>query len=218
MPRPGENEGIAALGIMLGVLGIIAYIKLTLSGAGKKDASDGVKSIGLSFVQIISLLTTFPIAWPPIFTSLFQIGGAVTVLGQHMVNLKCMFPERSEAEVFYSSRVAWACFPPLMIVVCVMAWRGLILYFPRWYRARALQDAMSTRATTTARHPSGADLTRSRIDDDSRRHAASKDIRIRPRFVSDLARHVLEAFICVPDCLRRRVALEASNRSHRVLF
>ena len=111
-PRPGENEWIAALGLMLGIVCVIAYIKLTLSGGGKKDVLDGIKSIGLSFVQIISLLTTFPIAWPPIFTSLFQIGGAVTVLGQHMVNLKCMFPERSEAEVFYSSRLAWACFPP----------------------------------------------------------------------------------------------------------
>ena len=80
---------------MLGILGIFAYIKITLSGGGKKDASDGVKSIGLSFVQIISLLTTFPIAWPAVFTSLFQIGGAVTVLGQHMVNLKCMFPEKA---------------------------------------------------------------------------------------------------------------------------
>ena len=139
---------------MLGVLGIIAYIKLTLSGAGKKDASDGVKSIGLSFVQIISLLTTFPIAWPPIFTSLFQIGGAVTVLGQHMVNLKCMFPERSEAEVFYSSRVAWACFPPLMIGACVMTWRGVdFIFSSHWYRTRArCKRHADDKDTTTTRH------------------------------------------------------------------
>ena len=26
----------------------------------------------------------------------------MTVLGQHLVNLKCMFPERSEAEVLYT--------------------------------------------------------------------------------------------------------------------
>jgi hypothetical protein len=101
---------------------VIVYVKLTLGDGGKKDAADGVKSIGLSFVQIISLLTTFPIAWPRIFTSLFQIGGAVTVLGQHMVNLKCMFPEESEAEVFYSSQLAWGLFPPFLVGACIATW------------------------------------------------------------------------------------------------
>jgi hypothetical protein len=121
-PRPGENEGIAALGVLIGIAGLCLYIKITLGGGGSKDASDGVKSIGLSFVQIISLLTTFPIAWPPMFTALFQIGGAVTVLGQHLVNLKCMFPERSEAEVFYSSQIAWAMVPIGLSGACVATW------------------------------------------------------------------------------------------------
>ena len=59
-PRPGENEGIAALGIMLGILGIIAYIKLTLSGGGKKDASDGVKSIGCRLCRSFRCSRRFP--------------------------------------------------------------------------------------------------------------------------------------------------------------
>jgi hypothetical protein len=49
------------------------------------EAADGIMSITLSFIQLVSLLTTFPIAWPPIFVSLFAVGGAVTVLGQHLV-------------------------------------------------------------------------------------------------------------------------------------
>jgi hypothetical protein len=39
------------------------YIQLTLSDGGHLDESDGAKSIGLSFIQLISLLVTFPIAW-----------------------------------------------------------------------------------------------------------------------------------------------------------
>ena len=37
------------------------------------------------------------------FTTLFQVGGAVTVLGQHFVNLKCMLPSYTEAEVYRSA-------------------------------------------------------------------------------------------------------------------
>jgi len=121
-PLPGENVGIAVLGVLLGIAGLFVYVRLTLGDSGSKDASDGVKSIGLSFVQIISLLTTFPVAWPAMFTALFQIGGAVTVLGQHLVNLKCMFPERSEAEVFYSSQVVWAMIPLGLAGASVAAW------------------------------------------------------------------------------------------------
>jgi hypothetical protein len=122
-PRAGENELIAVLGVFVGVLTLFVYVKLTLGGGGSKDASDGVKSIGLSFVQILSLLTTFPIAWPSMFTALFQVGGAVTVLGQHLVNLKCMFPERSEAEVFYASLIAWAVIPIALLGACAATWR-----------------------------------------------------------------------------------------------
>tara|TARA_B110000008_G_scaffold254864_1_gene271103 strand:- start:108 stop:1148 length:1041 start_codon:yes stop_codon:yes gene_type:complete len=126
-PRAGENELIAALGVVMGVLALFVYVKLTLGDGGSKDASDGVKSIGLSFVQILSLLTTFPIAWPSVFTALFQVGGAVTVLGQHLVNLKCMFPERSEAEVFYASQIAWAVIPIALLGACAATWRVLDL-------------------------------------------------------------------------------------------
>ena len=62
-PPAGENTGVAIGGGLLGLLGIVVYIQLTLSDGGRLDESDGAKSIGLSFIQLISLLVTFPIAW-----------------------------------------------------------------------------------------------------------------------------------------------------------
>ena len=51
----------------------------------------------------------------------------MTVLGQHLVNLKCMFPERSEAEVFYASQIAWAVIPIALLGACAATWRVLDL-------------------------------------------------------------------------------------------
>jgi hypothetical protein len=76
-PTPAENNAIAVAGIVVGIAGLFVYVLITLSDEGKIDPADGAKTIGLSYVQIISLLTTFPIAWPDIFVSIFQIGGAV---------------------------------------------------------------------------------------------------------------------------------------------
>ena len=56
--------------MMLAVLGICVYLKMTLSAS--KDTSDGI-SIGLSFVQIISLLAAFPVPWARMLTTLFLI-------------------------------------------------------------------------------------------------------------------------------------------------
>ena len=79
------------------------------------------------FGSLTLAMTTFPIAWPSVFTALFQVGGAVTVLGQHLVNLKCMFPERSEAEVFYASQIAWAIIPIALLGACAATWHVIDL-------------------------------------------------------------------------------------------
>ena len=58
-PDPAANSAVAATGMLFAILAIFVYIRMTLSDGGSKDSADGIKSIGLSFVQIISLLATF---------------------------------------------------------------------------------------------------------------------------------------------------------------
>ena len=74
-PETSANIAFAVFGVFGGIIGLVVYIKLTLASAGDHEDADGVKSIALSFIQIITLLTTFPIAWPAVFTAIFQIGG-----------------------------------------------------------------------------------------------------------------------------------------------
>jgi len=62
-PTDGDNTAVAVSGSILGVIGLIGYIQLTLSNAGKLEPADGAQSIGMSYVQVVSLLLTFPIAW-----------------------------------------------------------------------------------------------------------------------------------------------------------
>ena len=44
------------------------------------------------------------------------------MLGQHLVNLKCMFPSYTDAEVFYSIQLTWALVPPLLLLACIATW------------------------------------------------------------------------------------------------
>lgn len=123
-PQETDNLMFAAAGVVAGIAGLVAFVLITLSDEGKINSSDGAKTIGLSFVQIISLLATYPISWPKIFVDIFKVGGAVAVLGQHFVNLKCMEvnKQRSEADLFFVTRIVWAIMPVFVPLCCVLLW------------------------------------------------------------------------------------------------
>ena len=43
-------------------------------------------------------------------------------MGQHLVNLKCMYTNQSEADVFYSTRIIWAILPLLIPACATLLW------------------------------------------------------------------------------------------------
>jgi hypothetical protein len=138
-PDQGANAALAAFGILFAFLFLLFYIRAAVKKKkGKhKTAVSGAKSIGMSFVQVLSLLSTFPVAWPEFFLSLFQVGGAVTQLGEHLVNLKCMYPNQSEADVFWTTRIVWSFLPVLLCGFAVAVWygmhvmKGVVDYIPK---------------------------------------------------------------------------------------
>jgi hypothetical protein len=70
-----------------------------------------------------SYLVFFFTRRPPIFISIFKIGGAITVLGQHLINLKCMFPDMSDGDVFFRIQLLWGVAPPILLILCVVTWQ-----------------------------------------------------------------------------------------------
>jgi hypothetical protein len=72
-----------------------------------------------------SYLVFFFTRRPPIFISIFKIGGAITVLGQHLINLKCMFPDMSDGDVFFRIQLLWGVAPPILLILCVATWQLL---------------------------------------------------------------------------------------------
>ena len=156
---PVKNRGLIIGGIAGAVVGTFVYIRITLSGAAgnqKKEAeidhtkrddqsiAAGVKSIGLTFIQMMTLLSTFPIAWPSIFTSIFQVGGAISALGKHVVNLKCLVPDRSEAQVFYWMGISWAVLPIALVGICELCW--LLVYMVPVFKVTKLVRNMRSTA------------------------------------------------------------------------
>ena len=86
---------------------------------------------------MLSLLTTFPIAWPAIFVTLFKVGGAITVLGTHLVNLKCLSSDNiSEADIFFQTRLMWAVLPPALSLACAVCWCSAQKISPKTWKPK----------------------------------------------------------------------------------
>ena len=126
-PPFNDNLTLIIVGINLIVLGLFGFVRLTLSDAGHLHDSDGIKSIGLSFLQVMALLINFPIAWPVLFIRIFKIGGAITAVGSHLVDLKCMNedPDITEAGVFFGMSLIAAVTPLVIISSSIVVWTCL---------------------------------------------------------------------------------------------
>ena len=135
-PTNDNNKIFAVLGSLAGIVSMIIYAKITINERGELKAADGAKAIGMSFVQTVGLLTTFPIAWPAIFVNIFAVGGAITEVGQHFVDMKCLIDSTSEEEtteawVFYMQQVGWALGPLALILLNTSFWQVLVRFFCR---------------------------------------------------------------------------------------
>jgi hypothetical protein len=113
-PTAEKNIGAAIGGAIFGFFGLSFYLFISISDGGMKGYGDALKMIMLNYVQMIFLLTTFPIEWPEIFSAIFQVGGAISSLGEHFVNLKCLMGDSTDADVFYLKALAWSLIPLIL--------------------------------------------------------------------------------------------------------
>ena len=53
-PTQERNYLFSLIGICAGIVGLFVFVRITLSDAGNIDAEDGLKGIGMSFIQLLS--------------------------------------------------------------------------------------------------------------------------------------------------------------------
>ena len=78
------------LGVLV-VLGALVFIAGTaIQDAGNQDPSESVQKILINYLQVAALARAFPLRWPAALQGLFEFQGAVSTLGDHLVNPDCV--------------------------------------------------------------------------------------------------------------------------------
>ena len=121
-PSSAQNMWLAVFGIFVGSIVMFVIVQITLSDQGDVSGADGIKLIFISFLQMLSIVKTFPIEWPAPFSALLNAAGAIVVIGEHLVNFKCFFPKESDAEAFYRQKIMWSLLPVFLGFLIVILW------------------------------------------------------------------------------------------------
>ena len=98
---PGDNS-VNWLFIVLGTLiaiGLLsALVLITIGEAGNTLLSESMQKCILNYFQVSALFVNIPLRWPGPMQTLFDFQGAISTIGEHLVNPDCIATDSSAAE------------------------------------------------------------------------------------------------------------------------
>ena len=78
------------LGALVLLLVLVFLVGTSIADAGKQDLSAMVQKVLINFLQIAAMARAFPLRWPAALQGLFEFQGAVSTLGEHLINPDCV--------------------------------------------------------------------------------------------------------------------------------
>ena len=71
---------------------------------------------------MVTLFNGFPLRWPKEIELLFEAQGAVSTVGEHLVNPDCLVHSTSAATLYYSKQMFYAVIPFVITAVSLIMW------------------------------------------------------------------------------------------------
>ena len=111
------------LGLLMIFLMLVYVVHSTLNEGETVGVSQSVKKIMLNYLQVIALARSFPLRWNGVLRTLFEVQGAISTLGDHIVNVDCISTSKTAAELFYGKQVMY------MFVPVITGFLGFLFWF-----------------------------------------------------------------------------------------
>ena len=119
-----RNWLLMLLGLIIILAALVALVLNAIKEAGRTTTSESIQKVIINYAQVAALFQNFPLRWPSAVIGLFQVQGAVSTLGEHLINPDCVsfVSYRTEAELHYAKQVGYVVLPWALIVVSYAIW------------------------------------------------------------------------------------------------
>jgi hypothetical protein len=145
------NRLSLAAGALVLILGIIIFIYQTIKDKGEEDFVGVVMcKILFSHLQIISLVQSFPLEWPPEILILFKGPQAISSAAESLVNIDCEIGSNAFSSKAYIKALLIALLPIVVGIVVWAWWAVFALYRAHVWDPLAAAAAERDRAKARA--------------------------------------------------------------------
>ena len=133
--KAGLNYVFIVLGIIVAAVVLVVLVKMTIDDAGKTKLSESIQKCILNYFQVAALFSNIPLRWPEAVQNVFEVQGAFSTIGEHLVNPDCT-SDLSAADLFYAKQIAYLILPVCLIIVVYIGWKlYAIVTGQEWHRS-----------------------------------------------------------------------------------
>ena len=113
--------------LVLGFVGLIVMMIVlvlnAMSDASKDLASDALQKIIVNYLQAAAIALSFPLKWPQSLVTFFNMQGAISTVGEFLINPDCQLSWMNSSDLFYAKLLAYAILPVALVLLSWCWWR-----------------------------------------------------------------------------------------------
>ena len=121
-PDAAQTIGLMVLGVFIAIGVVVFLVVSAIKDAGNVLVSDSIQKILINYLQVTAFAQKFPLRWPRFLEDLFEFQGAISTIGEHLLNPDCLSTTRSAAELFYAKQATYAFAPFIASIVAFVFW------------------------------------------------------------------------------------------------
>ena len=135
-PDSSTNKILLALGVVIVLLILGLMVIQHMNRGGKRSLQGMQKVVIINYFQLTYMIGNMSIPWPEPLKVVFQVEGAISTIGEHLLNPACELTEMRAAELIYQKQVAYLFVLPALIVFTKGMWRLHACWQGRPFRYR----------------------------------------------------------------------------------
>ena len=135
-PTKQWNIAFLTFGSILGLALLCVMVYFHMDGGGRQTIENLYKVVILNYFQLTHMIANMDINWPEPMRIIFNVQGAISTIGEHLLNPACELTHMRAADLIFQKQIGYVFVLPALIIASKMFWRALSWKQGRPYRYR----------------------------------------------------------------------------------
>ena len=124
-PDAVANKGLLILGVLVVALVMCVMVFDHIGTGGRKSLHQMQKVIIINYLQMTFMIANMDVPWHDPMMGVFDFQGAISTIGEHLLNPVCELQDTSAAEIAYGKQIGYIFVVPFMMLLIKIVWRSI---------------------------------------------------------------------------------------------